>query len=149
MTNALLNIAGKIDPQTVALFEMVSSVIADLDMPYIVVGATARDIVLHYGHGARVQRAIQDVIDALYAGDNTQIMERYAWDITQAAAHLLGQHAKRIAQANTQREIARLANGELGELDLERLAEEMCEYIDVQYDRNQQLLSAFMAGFIE
>ena len=57
MTSTLLNIAGKIDPQTVALFETVSSAIADLDMPYVVVGATARDLVLHYGHGARVQRA--------------------------------------------------------------------------------------------
>ncbi len=73
MTSALLNIAGKIDPQTAALFEMVSCAVADLDMPY----------------------------------------------------------------------------GELGALNLERLVEEMCEYIDIQYDRNQQLLSAFMAGFLK
>ena len=93
--------------------------------------------------------AIQDVIDALYDGDNTQIMERYDWDITQAAAHLLGQHARSIAQASTREEIVRLANGESGALNLERLVEEMCEHIEFQYDRNQQLLSAFMAGFIE
>lgn len=282
MTSALLNIAGKINSQTVAIFETVSRVIADLDMPYVVVGATARDLVLHYGHGARIQRAthdvdfaievpswaafnvlkdrlckqgfkttkaphrlispmnivvdivpfghiedeqasivwppegefimnvlgfqdacdsaewvriqdepeldvpvatpagmallkiiawtdrardlrrkdamdiayllstyeaIQDVIDILYDGDNTQIMETYGWDLTQAAAYMLGQHAKSIAQVNTRREIARFANGEMGELNLERLAEEMCEHFDIQYDRNQQLLSAFMAGF--
>lgn len=93
--------------------------------------------------------AIQAVIDGLYADDNTHIMERYGWDITQAAAHLLGQHARSIAQGNTRREIARLANGELGALNLERLAEEMCEHIEVQYHRNQQLLSAFMAGFLK
>ncbi len=284
MMSALLNIAGKIDPQTTALFEMVSCAVADLDMPYVVVGATARDLVLHYGHGARVQRAthdvdfamevsswaafdalkdrlceqgfkttkaqhrlispmdtvvdivpfgnvedgqafiawppegevkmnvlgfqkacdaaewvriqdepeldvpvatpagmallkiiawtdrasdlrkkdaidiayllttyeaIQEVIDALYADDNTHIMERYGWDITQAAAHLLGQHARSIAQENTRGEIVRLANGESGALNLERLVEEMCEHIDIQYDRNQQLLSAFMVGFME
>ncbi len=74
-------------------------------------------------------------------------METYDWDVTLAAAHLLGQHAKGIAQANTLREIGRLANGELGESNLERLAEEMCENIDLQHDRNRQLLSAFMAGF--
>ncbi|GMR19522.1 MAG: hypothetical protein BMS9Abin36_0117 [Gammaproteobacteria bacterium] len=36
MTSTLLNIAGKINPQTVALFETVSRAIADMDMPYSV-----------------------------------------------------------------------------------------------------------------
>ena len=93
--------------------------------------------------------AIPEVVDALYADNNTHIMERYGWDITQAAAHLLGQHARNIAQANTRGEIVRLANGGSGTLNLERLAEEMCEHIEVQYDRNQHLLSSFMAGFLE
>ncbi len=284
MTSTLLNIAGKIDPQTVAIFETVNRVIAELGIPYVVVGATARDLVLHYGHGARIQRAthdvdfaievaswaafdalknrlceqgfittqqqhrlispmkiavdiipfghaeheqtsiawppegkvvmntlgfqeacdtaewvriqdkpeldipvatpvglsllkfiawtdrtrdlrrkdatdiayllstydaIQEVFDALYEEGNIQIMESYDWNITHASAHLLGQHAKNISQANTRQEIIRLASGELGERTLDRLAEEMCEHINVQLDRNQQLLSAFMAGFNE
>jgi len=74
-------------------------------------------------------------------------METYDWDITQASDFLLGRHAKHIAQANTQQEIARLANGELSQLNLDCLAEEMCEYIDIQYERNWLLLTAFMAGF--
>jgi len=282
MTSALLNIAGKIDPQTVALFETVSRAIVDMDMSYVVVGAAARDLVLHYGHGAKIQRAthdvdfaievpswaafdaltdrlceqgfktthaqhrlispldavvdivpfgqvederafivwppkgeikmnvlgfqeacdnaewvriqdapeldvpvatpagmvllkiiawtdqakdlrrkdamdiayllsayevVQDVVNVLYNGENTQIMESYDWDIRQASAYLLGQHAKSIAQANTRRQIAGLANGELDELNLDRLVEEMCEHINTQYDRNQQLLTAFMTGF--
>lgn len=281
--SALLNIVGKIDAQTVAVFETVSRAVTDLHMPYVVVGATARDIVLHYGHGARIQRAtrdvdfaievpnwaafdelknklfeqgfksthaqhrlistlntvvdivpfggvedeqtstiawppdgeiamtvlgfqeaceaaewvriqdnpvldvpvatpagmillkiiawtdrtrdmrkkdatdiayllstyekIQEVVDALYDDDKVEIMEIYAWDITQAAACLLGQHANSIAQPATRREITRLANGELGDLNLERLAEEMCEYMDYEYNRNLQLLSAFVEGF--
>jgi len=284
MTNTLLNIAGKTDPQTVVLFETLSRIIVDLHMPYVVVGATARDLVLHYGHGARMQRAthdvdfaietpswtafdalkdrlceqgfkttkvphrlispmdtqvdiipfsqledeqtsivwppedevtmnvigfqdacdnaewvriqddpeldipvatpagmallkfiawtdrakglrskdamdiayllstyevIQEVVDALYDDNNTSIMETYDWDITQAAAYLLGKHAKDIAQTNTQQEIAKLANGELGQLNLDRLAEEMCEHIEIQYDKHRQLLTAFMAGFAE
>jgi predicted nucleotidyltransferase len=284
MTSTLLNIAGKIDPQTVDIFERVSSATKNLGIPYVVVGATARDLVMHFGHGAKIQRAtydvdfaievpswaafdmlkerlceqgfkttkaqhrlisslgaivdivpfgpvagenasiswqpkgevtmnvlgfqdacdaaewvriqnepeldvpvatpagmallkiiawtdrardkrrkdaldiayllltyeaIEEVVEALYEADNTQIMETYGWDITQAAAYLLGQHAKSIAHANTLREIGRLAKGELGELNLERLTEEMCEHIDIQHDRNQQLLSAFMAGLIE
>ena len=61
MTSTLLNIAGKIDPNTVSIFKSVSSVIIELDIPYVVVGATARDVVLHYGHGAKIQRATHDV----------------------------------------------------------------------------------------
>jgi len=282
MTSTLLNIAGKIDPETVAVFEVVSRVIAGLDMPYVVVGATARDLVLHYGHGARVQRATHDVDfaievpdwaafkalkealceqgfrttkaqhrfispmdtvvdvvpfgnledeqasiawppngevtmsvlgfqeacdaaewvriqdepeldvpvatpvgmvllkliawtdraadlrkkDALdiayllttyeairevagsaYEDDNVNIMETYGWDLTLTAAHLLGQHAVGIAQENTRQEILRLASGELDGLTTERLVEEMCEHIEHQYDRNEQLLTAFFSGF--
>jgi len=282
MTSTSLNIAGKIDPNTVAIFETVSRVITELGMPYMVVGATARDIVLHYGHGARIQRAthdvdfaievsdwtafealkqalceqgfrttkaphrlispadtvvdivpfgniedeaasiawpptgdvamnvlgfqeacdaaewvrvqdvpeldipiatpmgmvilkliawtdrakdlrkkdamdiayllttyeaIREVIDALYEGDNIHIMERYDWDITLAAAHLLGQHAKGIAQTNTWQQLARFANGEMDGRTIERLAEEMCEHVENQYARNEQLLTAFFKGF--
>jgi predicted nucleotidyltransferase len=34
------------------------------------VGASARDIVLHYGYGARVQRAIADVDFGMQIGDH-------------------------------------------------------------------------------
>ena len=57
MTNTLLNISGKIDLGTVALYKMVSNATAQLAIPFVVVGVSARDIVLHYGHGARIQRA--------------------------------------------------------------------------------------------
>lgn len=282
MTSTLLNISGKIDPKTVAVLEVVTRVIAGLDMPYVVVGATARDLVLHYGHGARIQRAthdvdfaievpdwsafealkgalceqgfrtttaqhrfispvdtvvdvvpfgnledeqasiawppdgevtmnvlgfqeacdaaewvriqdepeldvpvatpvgmvllkliawtdrtadlrkkdaldilyllttyeaIQEVVDALYEGENIYIMESYDWDITLAGAHLLGGHAKAIAQENTRQEIVRLAHGDLDGLTIEQLAEEMCEHVEHQYARNELLLTAFLSGF--
>jgi predicted nucleotidyltransferase len=92
--------------------------------------------------------AIPEIKDALYESDSVQIMETYGWDITLAAAHLLGKHAKAIAQENTRQEIARLANGELDGLTTERLAEEMCEHVEHQYDRNEQLLTAFFRGFV-
>jgi len=38
-------------------------------MPYVVVGATARDLVLHYGHGAAIRRATQDVDFAIEVPD--------------------------------------------------------------------------------
>lgn len=282
MMSSSLNITGKVEPEIVEIFQTVSAVVNELQMPYVVVGATARDLVLHYGHGAKIERAtgdidfamevsdwmafdvlkcklieqrfretrrqhrligpndtivdivpfgaievgdatinwppngdvtmnvlgfreacdnaewvciqekpelnipvatpvgmvllkliawtdrarelrkkdatdiaylfstyekIPEVLDALYDESNAEVMETYEWDITQAAAYMLGQHAKNIAQANTRREVAKLAGGELGELNLERLAEEMCEHINVQFARNQQLLTAFIAGF--
>lgn len=282
MTNTLLNIAGKIDPQTVATIETVSQVITSLAMPYVIIGATARDLVLHYGYGATIQRATHDVdfaievpnwaafeilkerlceqgfettraqhrlvspldasvdivpfghiedkqaaiawpptgetkmnalgfqeacknaewvriqdnpalnvpvakpsgmillkiiawtdrardmrrkdaidiayllstyelipeiSDALYDCKNTEIMETYGWDITQASAFLLGRHAKHIAQVNTQQEIAKLVSGELCPLNLDRLTEEMCEHVNIQYERNRLLLAAFMTAF--
>ena len=39
MMNTLLNIAGKIDPQTVSTIETVSRVIVTLAIPYVIVGA--------------------------------------------------------------------------------------------------------------
>ena len=60
MSDSLLNISGKIDSVTVALYESVSAAAEELDIPFVVVGASARDIVLHYGYGALIQRATTD-----------------------------------------------------------------------------------------
>lgn len=61
MSDLFLNISGKIDSDTVALYESVSDAANRLTIPFVVVGASARDIVLHYGHNARIQRATADV----------------------------------------------------------------------------------------
>lgn len=61
MSDSSLNISGKIDSGTVALYESVSDAASRLEIPVVVVGASARDIVLHYGHNARIQRATTDV----------------------------------------------------------------------------------------
>ena len=282
MTSTSLNIAGKIDPRTVATIAAVARVITELGMPYVIVGATARDLILHHGHGANLQRATQDVDfaievpdwpafeavkeqlcaqgfqatkashrlvdsaggvidivpfghiqderatiawppsgeiemnvlgfqeacdhaqwvrlqedpvldvpvatpagltllkliawtdrsvdlrrkdavdlgyllstyeqipdvrDALYEDENTAIMEGYDWDLSLAAAHLLGRHARAIARSDTQRRIAHLADEELELLNLDRLAEEMCEQAGNQYERSRHQLAAFIAGF--
>ncbi|MFV1985522.1 MAG: hypothetical protein ACC657_18380 [Thiohalomonadales bacterium] len=57
MTNISLDISGKIDPRIVELFGLVGNVLAELKMPYIVVGATARDLVLHLLMEARGNRS--------------------------------------------------------------------------------------------
>lgn len=61
MSDTLLNISGKIDSPVVALYTSVSNAAEYLDIPFVVVGASARDIVLHHGHGVRVQRATADI----------------------------------------------------------------------------------------
>lgn len=87
------------------------------------------------------------VTDALYV-DRSDIMELYDWDITPSSAHLLGQHALDIAQENTRLEIARFAGDEIKGRRREVLISEMCtQRSDAQYERNEQLLTAFLAGF--
>jgi len=66
--STLLNLSGKIDPQTVTVFEIVGCVIAEPGMPYVVAGATARDLVLHYGHGVAIRRATADIGYSLCPG---------------------------------------------------------------------------------
>jgi predicted nucleotidyltransferase len=65
MTTPLLNISGKIEPELVALCAIVAECATQLQIPYLVVGASARDMVLHYGYGAKIERATVDIDFAL------------------------------------------------------------------------------------
>lgn len=65
MTAILLNISGKIDPALANLCAMVAECATKLQIPYLVVGASARDMVLHYGYGTKIQRATADIDFAL------------------------------------------------------------------------------------
>lgn len=64
-----LDISGKIDPQTAAVFGAVGKAAQQLGMPYVVVGASARDLVMHYGYGADIERATQDVDFGMQVAD--------------------------------------------------------------------------------
>ncbi len=61
MKNSSLNLSGKIDAKTTDLLSAINQVTSELGISYLVVGATARDLVLHYGYGVRVQRATADI----------------------------------------------------------------------------------------
>ncbi|QEY17226.1 hypothetical protein D0C16_15320 [Cellvibrio sp. KY-GH-1] len=65
MKAPLLNISAKIDPALASLCEIVAECAVQLQIPYLIVGATARDMVLHYGFGAKIQRATADIDFAL------------------------------------------------------------------------------------
>ncbi len=45
----------------VQVYTDISEVCDQLEIPYVVVGASARDIVLHFAHGAKIQRATTDI----------------------------------------------------------------------------------------
>jgi predicted nucleotidyltransferase len=61
MTRNSLDLSGKIDQPTIDLFQVVCRVTKKLGVSYVVVGATARDLVLHYGYGAVIKRATTDI----------------------------------------------------------------------------------------
>jgi len=282
MTNTLLDISGKIEPRIVNVMGTVCAVLAEFKIPYVVVGAYARDCVLHYGYGAKIQRATDDidfaievpnwnafnqlkeqlcdkdfsatkqahrlisknkaVIDIIPFGgiedadaniawppkgdvvmkmlgfkeacehaewikikakpeikipvatpqgmsllkliawmDRTRdkrnkdakdlsylltsyelipevktflfnekkIMEKRDWDLTQAASYLLGQRARDIANENTIVMISALVKGKLKHHSVSLLADEMCVHIDSEFEKKQNILSAYMAGFCE
>ena len=61
MSNILLDISEKISPAAVEILSAVSEVCNRHEIPFVVVGGSARDIVLHYGYGAPVRRATDDI----------------------------------------------------------------------------------------
>jgi predicted nucleotidyltransferase len=61
MKKNLLNLSGKIDSLTIELLHDVSAVAESLTVPFFVIGATARDILLSYGHGIKTTRITMDV----------------------------------------------------------------------------------------
>jgi len=60
MTNISHDISKTIDPITVEILEIVNRAANELSVPYFLVGAKARDILLHHVLGANVQRATLD-----------------------------------------------------------------------------------------
>lgn len=64
-----MNISGKIEATHIAVYRDVSSASRNLDIPFVVVGAAARDLVLHYGYGARIVRATTDIDFGIQVAD--------------------------------------------------------------------------------
>jgi len=61
MTQRLLNLSGKIKSPILEILESLSNIAASLNIPVFVVGAAARDIILHYGYGVEIIRATEDI----------------------------------------------------------------------------------------
>lgn len=69
MKKSLLDLSGKIEGDLIELCEAVVNKADSLDIPFFVVGAYARDIVLHHGHGIRPQRLTEDVDFGIQVSD--------------------------------------------------------------------------------
>jgi len=65
----ILDLSGKLDEQSIAVYIAIDQAARKLAIPYVVVGASARDLVLHYGYGARVKRATADIDFAIQVPD--------------------------------------------------------------------------------
>jgi len=101
----------------------------------------AKDI----GYLLSTYQTIPAVCDALYEDPST--LERYDWDLTLAAAQLLGMEAKQIALPQTSNVITALLNSKMNPLSITRLINDMSSAPQA-YSRNSQLLEAFSAGFL-
>lgn len=61
MSNILFNLSGKIDQQTIAVLSLVKEVADSLSIPFFVVGASARDIILKHCYGIEPPRITRDI----------------------------------------------------------------------------------------
>jgi len=59
--NGLLDLTDKIGLASMATLRSVHEIASNLKLPYVIVGATARDMIMHHGYGARIQRATEDI----------------------------------------------------------------------------------------
>jgi len=57
----LLNISQKIDSTFLTIFEALDAAAGEVGIPYFIVGATARDMVLSMGYGIDISRATADI----------------------------------------------------------------------------------------
>ena len=63
-----LNLSDKISQATTDLLVLIDRITTGLDIPYLLVGATARDIVYHHGFGAPIKRATTDTDFGIQVG---------------------------------------------------------------------------------
>jgi len=61
MTKKLFDISGKIDEHRLEIITLIKKACDSLDIPFFIVGATARDIILEYIYSIKIYRATNDI----------------------------------------------------------------------------------------
>ena len=95
MSANLLDLSGRIDARTVAIFDVIAKITAANDTRFFLVGATARDLILHYGYGIAVGRATEDVDLGVQVSDWTQF-ERLKKELLQIRGFESTKQAQRL-----------------------------------------------------
>jgi predicted nucleotidyltransferase len=75
MTGSLLDLSGKIDGKTIAALFEIDKIAGALNIPYFIVGATARDILLQYAHNIHTTRATLDIDIGVFVADWKQFQD--------------------------------------------------------------------------
>ena len=61
MNNILIDISGKIDPERVSVLRGIKEIAEELDIPFFVVGAFARDVIFEHIHRIPTPRVTEDI----------------------------------------------------------------------------------------
>lgn len=61
MSNISRDISGRIDPEIISVLKNITDVTDELGIPFIVVGAFARDVIFEHLHGIHTARATRDI----------------------------------------------------------------------------------------
>lgn len=69
MTNISHNLAGRIDDKTVAILSEIDQLAGNLKLPFFIVGAMARDIILQHAHNIYTTRATLDIDIGVFVTD--------------------------------------------------------------------------------
>lgn len=81
-----------IDSIQLSTYAAVCRVAVACEVPFLIVGASARDLVMHHGYGAHTESFYEQYPD---------LLESYDWDTRLCGSHLLGVHTARIARIST------------------------------------------------
>lgn len=96
MMNTSLNIANQIPEGLLELYQIIDKHATALGIQYLVVGATARDIVLVHGYNSKVERGTRDID----FGIQVQTWDQFNQLKTRLLEAGFGQHRDRVHQLN-------------------------------------------------
>lgn len=99
MTNTLIRLSKPLPQDMIDIYNLVNETANDLGIKYMVVGATARDLIMDYGMGAKIERATRDLDFAIQV-ENWQEFERLKTNLiekefgaSEQVAHRLYMHS--------------------------------------------------------
>ena len=87
---------------------------------------------------------IPEIRDSIY--DYPELEEEFGWDISLGSAFKLGIDAAATSSKQTIEYLKQIEDDRIDKRPSDLLIEDMCENIENEFERNQQLLSAYFVG---